>query len=84
MGIFEMPSFRHGTQSIAAMVAQATTQGAFSLIGGGDSAAAVQALGYGQAVSHLSTGGSALLAYIATQKLPGIKVLGRSVLAKSS
>ena len=75
IGVFEMPSFQQGTRALAAAVAQATKQGAFSLIGGGDSAAAIRSLGYASQVSHLSTGGGALLAYIGGAPLPGVAAL---------
>jgi phosphoglycerate kinase len=75
MGVFEMPSFQQGTQAVAKAVVQATKQGAFSLIGGGDSVAAIRSLGYADQVSHLSTGGGALLAYMSGAPLPGIAVL---------
>jgi phosphoglycerate kinase len=78
LGVFEMPSFRQGTQAVAAAVAQATKQGAFSLIGGGDSAAAIRNLGYADQVSHLSTGGGALLAYLGGMPLPGVVALRQS------
>ena len=75
MGVFEMPNFANGTQKIAAAVVEATSKGAFSLIGGGDSAAAVNKLGYGDRVSYVSTGGGALLEYMEGKELPGIAVL---------
>jgi phosphoglycerate kinase len=75
LGVFEMPSFQQGTQAVAAAVAQATKQGAFSLVGGGDSAAAIKNLGYADQVSHLSTGGGALLAYLGGVPLPGVIAL---------
>ena len=75
IGVCEMASFRQGTQAVAAAVAQATTQGAFSLIGGGDSATAIRSLGYADQVSHLSTGGGALLACISGAPLPGVDAL---------
>lgn len=75
VGVFEQGPFRRGTQAIAAAMAAATARGAFSLIGGGDSAAAVRQLGYGQQVSHISTGGSALLAYLGGGVLPAIQTL---------
>jgi phosphoglycerate kinase len=75
MGVFEMPNFANGTQKIAAAVVEATSRGAFSLIGGGDSAAAVNRLGYGDKVSYVSTGGGALLEYMEGKELPGIAVL---------
>ncbi|HEX5003554.1 MAG TPA: phosphoglycerate kinase [Bacteroidia bacterium] len=75
MGVFEMSHFENGTKEIAAAVAKATTSGAFSLIGGGDSAAAVNKYGYSNAVSYVSTGGGALLEYIEGKKLPGVEML---------
>jgi len=75
MGVFEMEKFSHGTKAIAAAVAQATNNGAYSLIGGGDSAAAVNQFGYGDDVSHISTGGGALLELFEGKELPGIKAI---------
>ena len=76
MGVFEMPNFAEGTQAVAGAVVKATQHGAFSLIGGGDSAAAVNSLGYGDEVSYVSTGGGALLEYMEGKELPGVKALG--------
>lgn len=75
MGVFELTSFSTGTKSIAAAVALATRNGAFSLIGGGDSAAAVQKFGFEDQVSYVSTGGGALLEYFEGKELPGISAL---------
>ncbi|MEM9831410.1 MAG: phosphoglycerate kinase [Bacteroidota bacterium] len=75
MGVFEMENFAEGTKQIAEAVVQATKNGAFSLIGGGDSAAAVNTLGYGDDVSYVSTGGGALLEYMEGKELPGVKAL---------
>ncbi|MBC7920296.1 MAG: phosphoglycerate kinase [Ferruginibacter sp.] len=75
MGVFEMPNFAKGTESVAQAVVKATRNGAFSLIGGGDSAAAVNQLGYGDEVSYVSTGGGALLEYMEGKELPGVKAL---------
>ena len=75
MGVFEMPNFEHGTVAIAQAVVEATQGGAFSLIGGGDSAAAINNLGFGDKVSYVSTGGGALLEYIEGKELPGVKAL---------
>src|SRR5690606_7021848 len=61
MGVFEMSSFEAGTKAVAEAVVEATKNGAFSLIGGGDSAAAINKFGYGEEVSYVSTGGGALL-----------------------
>lgn len=75
MGVFEMPNFAKGTIAIADAVVEATDNGAFSLIGGGDSAAAVNTLGYGDRVSYVSTGGGALLEYMEGKTLPGVAAL---------
>ncbi|CAN5363839.1 phosphoglycerate kinase [soil metagenome] len=75
MGVFEMSNFSQGTTEIAKAVVEATENGAFSLIGGGDSAAAVNSLGFGDKVSYVSTGGGALLEYMEGKTLPGIKAL---------
>lgn len=76
MGVFEMNNFSKGTKRIAEAVVSATEAGGFSLIGGGDSAAAVHQLGYGEKVSYVSTGGGALLEFIEGKVLPGVKALG--------
>jgi len=75
MGVFEMPKFEKGTKSIAEAVVRATEKGAFSLIGGGDSAAAVAKFGFEDKVSYVSTGGGALLEYFEGKVLPGVKAL---------
>jgi phosphoglycerate kinase len=75
MGVFEMKAFENGTKSIALAVAEATKNGAFSLIGGGDSAAAVQKFGMSEQVSYVSTGGGALLEYFEGKILPGIQAI---------
>jgi phosphoglycerate kinase len=76
MGVFEMETFSKGTQAVAGAVVEATKQGAFSLIGGGDSAAAVAKYGLEDEVSYVSTGGGALLEYLEGKVLPGIAALG--------
>ncbi|UPL50181.1 phosphoglycerate kinase [Hymenobacter sublimis] len=76
MGVFEMSSFAKGTETVAQAIADATQQGAFSLIGGGDSAAAVNQLGFSDQVSYISTGGGALLEYMEGKELPGVAALG--------
>jgi len=76
MGVFEMEKFSGGTKAIAQAVVDATRAGAFSLIGGGDSAAAVSQLGFSDKVSYVSTGGGALLEYFEGKELPGVKALG--------
>ena len=72
MGVFEMDKFQHGTKAIAKAVAEATERGAFSLVGGGDSVAAVNQFGFADKVSYVSTGGGALLEYFEGKELPGI------------
>jgi len=75
MGVFEMGNFEHGTKAVAQAVVEATKNGAFSLIGGGDSAAAVAKFGMENDVSYVSTGGGALLEYMEGKELPGVKAL---------
>ncbi|HLT74120.1 MAG TPA: phosphoglycerate kinase [Ohtaekwangia sp.] len=75
MGVFEMEKFAAGTKGIADAVVKATKNGAFSLIGGGDSAAAVNKFGYNDDVSYVSTGGGALLEYFEGKVLPGVAAL---------
>ncbi len=75
MGVFEMSNFANGTISVAEAVVEATGKGAYSLIGGGDSAAAVNSLGFGEQVSYVSTGGGALLEYMEGKILPGVAAL---------
>ena len=75
MGVFEMDAFASGTKAVAEAVAKATSNGAFTLIGGGDSAAAVQKFGFSDKVSYVSTGGGALLEYFEGKVLPGIEAV---------
>ncbi|MES2267288.1 MAG: phosphoglycerate kinase [Bacteroidota bacterium] len=75
MGVFEMEKFLVGTKAIAEAVAKATDNGAFSLIGGGDSAAAVAKFDMTKDVSYVSTGGGALLEYMEGKELPGVKAI---------
>ena len=75
MGVFEMPSFAKGTLAIAESVAEATQNGAYSLVGGGDSVAAVTQVGLSDAVSYVSTGGGALLEMLEGKVLPGVKAI---------
>ena len=75
MGVFEMPKFESGTKSIAHAIAEATSKGSFSLVGGGDSVAAINKYGLKDRVSYMSTGGGAMLEYIEGKELPGIKAI---------
>ena len=75
MGVFEMPNFEDGTKAIAEAVAEATKNGAFSLIGGGDSVAAINKYNLKDQVSYVSTGGGAMLEYIEGKILPGVAAI---------
>ncbi|MEO8085949.1 MAG: phosphoglycerate kinase [Bacteroidota bacterium] len=75
MGVFEMEKFQNGTKSIANAVAEATSKGAFSLVGGGDSVAAVNQFGLAKKVSYVSTGGGAMLEFFEGKILPGVKAI---------
>ena len=75
VGIFEAPKFADGTKTVAQMVADATVAGAYSLMGGGDSVAAVNQMGFADKVSYVSTGGGALLEYMEGIDLPGVKAI---------
>ena len=75
MGVFEMKKFEVGTKAVAVAVVEATKNGAFSLIGGGDSAAAVSKFGFEDQVIYVSTGGGALLEYMEGKELPGVKAI---------
>ena len=75
MGVFEFENYAGGTKAVAESVAQATANGAFSLIGGGDSVAAVNLFGYANKVSYISTGGGAMLEFLEGKTLPGVAAL---------
>jgi phosphoglycerate kinase len=75
MGVFEMSKFQKGTEEIARAVAKATSNGAFSLVGGGDSVAAINKFNLATEVSHVSTGGGAMLEYLEGKELPGIAAI---------
>jgi phosphoglycerate kinase len=75
MGVFEMPAFAKGTLEVAKAVAAATMSGATSIVGGGDSVAAVHQSGVAEQISHISTGGGASLEFLGGRKLPGVEAL---------
>lgn len=75
MGVFEMEKFQGGTKAVAQAIADATQKGAFSLIGGGDSVAAINQFGFADKVSYVSTGGGAMLEFFEGKELPGIAAI---------
>ena len=75
MGVFEMAAFENGTRQIAMAIVEATANGSFSLVGGGDSVAAVNQFGIAKKVSYVSTGGGALLEYMEGVELPGVAAI---------
>jgi len=75
MGVFEMNNFEEGTKKIAEAIAKATENGAFSLVGGGDSVAAINKYELADKISYVSTGGGAMLEYIEGKELPGVKAI---------
>jgi phosphoglycerate kinase len=81
MGVFEMENFQQGTLDVANAIVKATEKGAFSLIGGGDSVAAINKFNLADKVSYVSTGGGAMLEYLEGVELPGIKAINEVVLA---
>jgi len=75
MGVFEMPNFANGTLEVARLLAEATKAGAKTIVGGGDSAAAVAKAGFETQISHVSTGGGASLEFLEGRTLPGLAAL---------
>ena len=75
MGVFEFDAFAKGTEAVARAVAQATKEGAISIVGGGDSIAALKKTGLSEKISHISTGGGATLELLEGKVLPGIAAL---------
>ena len=75
MGVFEFSNFEYGTKEVAKSIAKATESGAFSIVGGGDSVAAVKQFGMAEQVSYVSTGGGAMLEYLEGKNLPGIQAI---------
>ncbi len=75
MGVFELPSFAHGTRGVGEAIVEATGRGATSVVGGGDSVAAINQMGLAEQISHISTGGGASLEFMADRELPGITAL---------
>jgi phosphoglycerate kinase len=83
MGVFEMKAFENGTRQIAEAIVDATQNGAFSLIGGGDSAAAIHQFNLASKVSYVSTGGGALLEFFEGKELPGVAAIERKTVMEN-
>ena len=78
MGVFEMGKFSKGTYAIAESLADATDSGSVTIIGGGDSAAAIQKYGLSERITHVSTGGGASLEFLEGKELPGVSAISKS------
>lgn len=78
MGVYEKPAYRNGTRVVGEAIAEATRNGAISVVGGGDAAAAAHELGFAGAVTHVSTGGGATLEFLEGKTLPGVAALERA------
>jgi phosphoglycerate kinase len=78
MGVYEKKAYQHGTQTIGDAIAEATRNGATSVVGGGDAAAAAHELGFADAMTHVSTGGGATLEFLEGKTLPGVEALERA------
>jgi phosphoglycerate kinase len=78
MGVYEKAAYQSGTKVVGEAIADATRRGAISVVGGGDAAAAADALGFAAAVTHVSTGGGATLEFLEGKVLPGVAALERA------
>ena len=84
MGVYEKPAYQNGTRTVGEAMAAATRDGATSVVGGGDAAAAAHELGFAQAMTHVSTGGGATLEFLEGRVLPGVAALERSAAAQNA